>query len=113
MPLRLRVRPLVAAAVAMAATWAATSSAFAQIETVVVTAERKSENIQTTPIAVSALSAKDLKEKQVNSFRDLQFHVPSVTYTKHNFGGAQFQIRGITAMYGLGAAIAINENDIY
>ena len=113
MPLRSRVSPLVAAAVAMVATWAATSSAFAQIETVVVTAERKSENIQTTPIAVSALSAKDLKEKQVNSFRDLQFHVPSVTYTKHNFGGAQFQIRGITSMYGLGAAVAVNENDIY
>jgi iron complex outermembrane receptor protein len=87
--------------------------ALAQVETVVVTAERKAEDIQTTPIAVTALTDKDLKERQVHSFRDLQFHVPSVTYTKHNFGGAQFQIRGITAQYGLGAAIAINENDIY
>ena len=90
-----------------------TVPAFAQIETVVVTAERKAEDIQTVPVAVTALTGSDLKAKQVNSFRDLQFHVPSVTYTKSNFGGAQFQIRGITTQFGLGAAIAQNENDIY
>jgi iron complex outermembrane recepter protein len=90
-----------------------TVPAFAQIETVVVTAERKAEDIQTVPVAVTALTSADLKAKQVNNFRDLQFHVPSVTYTKSNFGGAQFQIRGITTQFGLGAAIAQNENDIY
>ncbi|MEI9996849.1 MAG: TonB-dependent receptor [Rhizomicrobium sp.] len=90
-----------------------TVPAFAQIETVVVTTERKAEDIQTVPVAVTALSGADLKAKQVNSFRDLQFHVPSVTYTKSNFGGAQFQIRGITTQFGLGAAIAQNQNDIY
>jgi len=90
-----------------------TAPAFAQIETVVVTAERKAEDIQSVPVAVTALTGTDLKAKQVTNFRDLQFHVPSVTYTKHQFGGAQFQIRGITTQYGLGAAIATNENDIY
>ncbi|MBL6937612.1 MAG: TonB-dependent receptor plug domain-containing protein [Alphaproteobacteria bacterium] len=90
-----------------------TVPAFAQIETVVVTAERKAEDIQTVPVAVTALTGADLKAKQVYSYRDLQFHVPSVTYTKSNFGGAQFQIRGITTQFGLGAAIAQNENDIY
>jgi outer membrane receptor protein involved in Fe transport len=87
--------------------------AYAQIETVVVTAERKAEDIQTVPIAVTALTAQDLKARQVSNFRDLQFHVPSVTYTKSNFGGAQFQIRGITTQFGLGAAIAQNLDDIY
>ncbi len=90
-----------------------TAPAFAQIETVVVTAERKAEDIQTVPLAVTALTGADLKSKQVSSSRDLQFHVPSVTYTKSNFGGAQFQIRGITTQFGLGAAIAQNENDVY
>jgi outer membrane receptor protein involved in Fe transport len=87
--------------------------AFAQIETVVVTAERKSEDIQTVPVSVTALTSKDLKAKQVSNFRDLQFHVPSVTYTKSNFGGAQFQIRGITTQFGLGAAVAQNFDDVY
>src|SRR6516162_6490590 len=52
--------------------------AYAQIETVVVTAERKAEDIQTVPIAVTALTGQDLKARQVQNFRDLQFHVPSV-----------------------------------
>ena len=98
---------------ALLVTTAFTVPAFAQIETVVVTAERNAEDIQTVPIAVTALTGADLKSKQVDSFRDLQFHVPSVTYTKSNFGGAQFQIRGITTQFGLGAAIAQNQNDIY
>ena len=87
--------------------------AYAQIETVVVTAERRSEDIQKIPVSVTALTSKDLKAKQVTNFRDLQFHVPSVTYTKSNFGGAQFQIRGITTQFGLGAAVAQNFDDIF
>ena len=87
--------------------------AYAQIETVVVTAERKSEDIQKIPVSVTALTSKDLKAKQVTNFRDLQFHVPSVTYTKSNFGGAQFQIRGITTQFGLGAAVAQNFDDVF
>src|SRR5215471_12729555 len=94
-------------------TTAFTGPAFAQVETVVVTAERRAEDIQTVPVAVTALTAQDLKAKQVTNFRDLQFHVPSVTYTKSNFGGAQFQIRGITTQFGLGAAIAQNLDDVY
>ena len=90
-----------------------TVPASAQIETVVVTAERKAENIQTVPVAVTALTGADLRAKQVTNFRDLQFHVPSVTQTKSDFGGAQFQIRGITTQFGLGAAISQNEDDIY
>src|SRR6195952_3602625 len=98
---------------ALLVTTAFTVPAYAEIETVVVTAERKAEDIQVVPVAITALTAADLKSKQVDSSRDLQFHVPSVTYTKTQFGGAQFQIRGITTQFGLGAAIAQNENDIY
>ncbi len=97
---------------ALLVTTAFTAPAFAQIETVVVTAERKAEDIQTVPVAVTALTGADLKAKQVNSSKDLQFHVPSVTYTKSNLA-VRTQIRGITTQFGLGAAIAQNENDIY
>jgi outer membrane receptor protein involved in Fe transport len=91
----------------------AATPASAAIETVVVTAERHAENIQAVPIAVTAVTGQDLHEKQIQSFRDLQMHVPSVTYTKHNFGGAQFQIRGISVPLTLGAAISYNQDDIY
>jgi outer membrane receptor protein involved in Fe transport len=69
--------------------------AFAQVEEVVVTAERKSENIQDVPIQVSAFSAEDLAAHQITMAKDLQFATPNVTYTKTNFSGDDFSIRGI------------------
>ena len=51
----------------------------AELEEVVVTAERRSENLQTTPIAVSALGAADLERLQINSIDDLDTSVPSLT----------------------------------
>ena len=69
--------------------------AFAQIETVVVTAEKKSEDIQTVPVAVTALSGADLKAKQITTFKDLQFNVPNLTFSKDGLGGGRFTIRGI------------------
>jgi outer membrane receptor protein involved in Fe transport len=87
--------------------------AAAQIETVIVTAERRSDDLQTAPLAVTAFTNADLQAEQIRDFADLQFHVPGVTFTKTQFGGAEFQIRGVTTQFGLGAAISQNENNIY
>ncbi|MDE1986807.1 MAG: TonB-dependent receptor [Alphaproteobacteria bacterium] len=66
----------------------------ATIETVVVTAERRTENLMTTPIAVDVLSGEDIAAKGVTSVDDLQFIAPTVTVD--NFGqGIDFNIRGI------------------
>jgi iron complex outermembrane receptor protein len=51
----------------------------AELEEVTVTAERRAENLQTTPIAVSALGADDLERLQVGSITDLDTAVPSMT----------------------------------
>ena len=69
--------------------------ALAQIETVTVTAEKRVEDIQTVPIAVTAYNAEDIAAHQMTQFKDLQFSTPNVTYTKGNFTGSNFQIRGI------------------
>jgi len=64
------------------------------IETVVVTAERRSENLMTTPISADVFTAGDLANKGVLKVDDLQFVSPSVTV--NNFGqGIDFNIRGI------------------
>jgi iron complex outermembrane receptor protein len=64
------------------------------IETVVVTAERRSENLMTTPISADVLTGGDLVNKGVLKVDDLQFVSPSVTV--NNFGqGIDFNIRGI------------------
>ena len=61
---------------------------------VVVTAERRTSNLQTTAVAATVLSGEDLQNKGVTSLDQLQFAAPSTTV--QNFGqGNFFNIRGI------------------
>ncbi len=52
------------------------------LEEVVITAEKRSENMQTVPLAVSVLTADDLARKGVQDFRDLQNATPSLSVTE-------------------------------
>jgi len=61
---------------------------------VVVTAERRTSNLQTTAVAATVLSGEDLTNKAVTSLDQLQFAAPSTTI--QNFGqGNFFNVRGI------------------
>ena len=57
----------------------------AGIETVVVTAQKRSENIQKVPIAISAFTQKELKTQQIAGGPDLIKEVPNLTFSKTNF----------------------------
>jgi iron complex outermembrane receptor protein len=90
--------------------------AFAQIEEVVVTAQKRSEDIQTVPISITAYSAQDLAARQIYQVKDLQFSTPSVTYSKGNFTSSDFSIRGIGQSVVSGdeeAGVATDINDVY
>jgi len=90
--------------------------ALAQVEQVVVTAQRRSESVQTVPIAITAFTAEDIKSHQIQMARDLQFAVPNVTYTKTNFSGDDFSIRGIgnDVITGGGeSGVAVSFDNIY
>jgi iron complex outermembrane recepter protein len=62
---------------------------------IVVTAQRQSESLQSVPIAVSAFSAEMLEKQQIENASDLQLTLPNVTFSKGNFTGSSFTIRGI------------------
>jgi hypothetical protein len=65
-----------------------------KVETVVVTAERRSRPLQTSPISATVLSGDDLANKGINNVDQLMFVTPSATV--NNFGqGIDFNIRGI------------------
>ena len=64
------------------------------VSEVVVTADRRSTNLQTTAVAATVLSQDDLARNGVVTVDQLQFVAPSVTV--NNFGqGNNFDIRGI------------------
>ncbi len=63
-------------------------------DVVVITAERRSENLQTTPIAASVMTGDDLANRGITSVDQLQFATPAAVV--NNFGqGIDFNIRGI------------------
>ena len=63
--------------------------------TIIVTAQRTAQSLQEVPIAVSAFSAEALEAQQIENASDLQLTLPNVTFTKGNFTGSSFTIRGI------------------
>jgi outer membrane receptor protein involved in Fe transport len=83
------------------------------VQELVVTAQRRSEAIQDVPVAVSAFSAQSLKAQRLDGGNNLVLSIPNVNYSRSNFGGYNFQIRGIgekVVTGGAEAGVSINEN---
>lgn len=64
-----------------------------ELEAVVVTAQRRSENLQQVPVAITSVSGKALEASNFQAVTDLQYVVPGVQFDPTN--GAAFQIRGV------------------
>ena len=84
------------------------------IEEIIVTAQKTEQNIQDVPIAVTAFDAGSLELQQIETFGDIQFNAPNITFTKGNFTGSNFVIRGVNsytvaASGDSGVAFHINE----
>ncbi len=62
---------------------------------IIVTAQRTSQTIQSVPIAITAFSGEALEKQQIKNASDLQLTLPNVTFTKGNFTGSSFTIRGV------------------
>ncbi|HEX6860684.1 MAG TPA: TonB-dependent receptor [Caulobacteraceae bacterium] len=62
---------------------------------VVVTAQKREEAIQDVPIAVSAFSQDTLEKAKIDGGPNLVTAIPNVNFSKGNFTGYNFQIRGI------------------
>jgi iron complex outermembrane receptor protein len=85
------------------------------IETVIVTAQHKSENIQQVPISVTALSQEQLTERQIAGGPDLLRDVPNMNFGKTNFSGYSIELRGIGTQaisVTTDPAVAVAFNDI-
>ncbi|MEI9988552.1 MAG: TonB-dependent receptor [Rhizomicrobium sp.] len=81
------------------------------VETVVVTALKRTESIQAVPASITALSGAGLEERGISDIEGLQFAVPSVE-TGALLGDTQITIRGIGEGPG-GASTAIYVDGVY
>ena len=115
-----RLRSLLALGVSLTAmmtasdVWAQARSEPSTVAEIVVTAQRREESIQDVPIAVSAFSGDSLKTQRIETGQDLLQAIPNVNFSRGNFGGYNFQIRGIGTKLvatSADAAIGIHENN--
>ena len=65
------------------------------VEEIVVTATKRSENLQNVPISIQALSTAKLEQLQVNSFNDYAKFLPSVAFQSVGPGTAKVYFRGV------------------
>jgi iron complex outermembrane receptor protein len=73
------------------------------LEEIIVTAQKRSEDVQSVPIAVSVLGVEDLQKQNIFDASQLQYYVPSLQQqsTNNQVGATNFFIRGVgTAIYG-------------
>src|SRR5271156_1895273 len=67
------------------------------LEEVVVTAQKRSEDLQKVPISLQVLSGQELEQHQVADFDDFAKLLPSVSYQSLGPGQAQVYFRGIAS----------------
>ncbi len=86
------------------------------LETVTVTSSKLGgADVQSIPIAITALSQEQLTATQTAGGPDLVKQVPNLTFTKTNFSGYSIQIRGIGTQaisVATDPAVAVALNDI-
>jgi iron complex outermembrane receptor protein len=102
----LRVKPLVYLTSAILAAAAAPAraqqepapipSAGSVLDEIVVTSQKRAENLQSVPISIQVFDTKKLAELQVTSFDDYAKYLPSLSVQSYGPGLAQLYVRGVT-----------------
>ena len=85
------------------------------LATVTVTTQKTEQSIQDVPIAVSAFDEDAINRLQLTGGADLVKAVPNVSFTKGNFTGFNFKIRGIgndAVAQSSDAGVGIHQNDV-
>ena len=94
---------------------AASTAALAQLEEIVVTAQRREQSLQDVPISVTAVTGEAILEGGFSDMEDLSVFVPNL-FMQDTFTGQVLAIRGIGTTAGNEAfesAVAIFHDDVY
>jgi outer membrane receptor protein involved in Fe transport len=84
------------AAQLMAASAADTSTGADRIEEIIVTAQRRTENVQSVPIAIQALTAETLTQLNVTTLDEFVRYLPNVTAPSSGPAMSQVFMRGLS-----------------
>ena len=72
------------------------ASAGPQLEEIIVTAQKRAENLQSVPVSIQALDTRKLEQLQVAHFDDYLKYLPSLSSQSSGPGQSQLYVRGVT-----------------
>ena len=76
------------------------------LEEIVVTAQRRSENIQDVPITIQAIGGEQLNKLAISTFDDVIKMLPNVTFSTNGPGQGNIYMRGLSAGFAGGQSAA-------
>ncbi len=74
----------------------ATPAAAQELEEVIVTAQKREQNLQDVPISVQVLGSRELEDLNISNFNDYVQYMPSVSFQMFGPGQAQIYMRGVS-----------------
>ena len=77
-------------------TFAANASSDATLEEVIVTARKRTENLEDVPISIDVFTAKDLQNLSISQFEDYATLTPSISFVSAGPGTQTFVMRGVS-----------------
>ena len=86
------------------------------LEEITVTAQRRSENLQAVPVAVTALSASSIEKADIHTPDDIATRIPSMTFSPFAPGQSVVSLRGISSNddgAGTENSVAVFLDDVY
>lgn len=96
---------------------AVAAPAYAEIDTLVVTAQKREENIQEVPIAVTALGAADLDARNAITFEEVARSVPGLQFENDvDIRSSRIRVRGIAgggATAGTDSSVGVYVDEVY
>jgi iron complex outermembrane receptor protein len=90
---------------ALVGSWALSALAWAdstgaELQEIVVTAEKRESTVQKTPISITAISGSELQAQGLSDMTSVAQQVPGVSFKTSGPGQTEFEIRGLTSTGG-------------
>ena len=95
---------------------AAGTESGSELEEITVTAQRRSENLQTVPISITAVSAAEIERNGIHDLGSLAAQVPGLTFSPFAPGQNIVSLRGVSSNddgAGTDNSVAVFVDDVY
>jgi len=92
---------------------AASAPKAVMLDQVVVTSQKRKEDIRKVPLSVSVISGDNMQANQINDVTDISRSIPNVSFTNAGAGSglSTLQIRGVSSQAG-SATVAVYLDDV-